>query len=160
MATPEQLHKVLMDCVNRARNVLEHAGTFYPLGSEIRADGQLNGVAGHNGEEHPNPADLYKLLADSFLAKARSGEVIAAGLAANADIPAELEDPTRDGIRVWLEGLGFSRYVYFPYRTEKGGFFRKGFTVNLYEPFSVELAAGWFPAVATPSTSLGRTREE
>jgi len=133
-----------MHCADFAKTMLENSGTFYPFGAEIRADGQLHAIGGYNGEEHPVPTKIYKLLADAFLSQAREGNIIAAALAANVNIPAEYEPPWSDGIRVWLEGKGFARFIYFPYRMEKRGFFRKGFAIELAEPIAVEIALSWF----------------
>jgi hypothetical protein len=144
LATPEQLHKALMYCADFAKTMLEDSGTFYPFGAEIRSDGQLHGIGGYNGEEHPVPTEIYKLLAEAFSSQAREGNILAAALAANVNIPAEYEPPCSDGIRVWLEGEGFARFIYFPYRMEKRGFFRKGFTVEMVEPIAVEITPGWF----------------
>jgi hypothetical protein len=144
MATPEQLHQALMHCANFAKTMLEDSGNFYPFGAEIRVDGQLHAIGGYNGEERPVPTEIYKLLAGAFSSQARDGNIIAAALAANVNIPAEYEPPCSDGIRVWLEGEGFARFIYFPYRIKKRGFLRKGFAVELAEPISIEVAPGWF----------------
>ena len=137
-----------MQCIEFGKTMLEDSGTFYPFGAEIRSDGQLQAIGGYNGEEHPDPREIYKLLAQSFAAKAKSGEILAAGLAANVDIPAEYEPPYRDGLRVWLEGEGFARFIYVPYRSEKRGLFRKGFNVIMAEPIAVEIGPGWFSTAA------------
>ncbi len=124
--------------------MLEDSGEFYPFGAVILADGKFTAVGGYDGEEHPKPTDIYGLLAKAFQNQAQSGEILAAALAANVNIPAQYEAPVTDGLRVWLEGEGFSRFIYVPYKLAKKGFLRKGYTAQLFEPIAVTIDPFWF----------------
>ena len=132
-ATPQQLHEMLTYCMEFAQIMLERAGEFYPFGATLDAQGQVGAQGGWNGEEHPNPREIYKLLADSFASMANSGEIRGAALAANVDVPAEYEAPARDALRVHLEADGYARFIYIPYRLHRRLFRRKR-EVELFEP--------------------------
>jgi hypothetical protein len=144
VATPEQLHELLKYCMEFGRTMLEDSGEFYPFGAAIRSDGQLNARGGYDGNEHPSPVDILRLLAESFAGEAADGSILAAALAANVNIPAEYSPPVGDGLRVQVEGVGFSRYIYVPYRLQKRGLFRKGFSVQFWDPIPVGIDAEWF----------------
>ena len=142
----QQLHELLMYCINFARTMLEDSGEFYPFGANVTADGKLGAVGAHDGEEHPEPQQLYQILAGAFTAGAQNGELLAAALAANVNIPAQFSSPVPDAVRVHLESSGYSRFVYVPYRLSRQGFLRKKTVVELSEPFSVEIHPTFFAA--------------
>jgi hypothetical protein len=146
VATPEQLHELLKYCMEFGRTVLENSGEFYPFGAVIRSDGKLNAVGGWDGNGKPNPLDIHRLLADGFARQAADGSILAAALAANVNIPAEYAPPVGDGLRAQVEAAGFSRYIYVPYRVEKRGLFRKGFSAKFWDPIPVAVNAEWFVA--------------
>jgi hypothetical protein len=146
MATPEQLHELLKYCMDFGRTMLEDSGDFYPFGATIRTDGQVTAAGGYDGTERPTPTDIYRLLSDAFSKQVTEGSILAAALAANVNIPKEYSPPVSDGLRVQLEGSGYSRYIYVPYRTAKRGLFRKGHSTQFFEPFAVEVNPVWFLA--------------
>lgn len=125
--------------------MLQDSGTFYPFGAVVGADGKVGAYGGFNGEERPNPAEIYAILSGAFASQARDGTILAAALAANVNIPAEYQPPSNDGIRVWLGSKGYSRFIYLPYRIQKRGLFRKGFSVEVAEPIAVDVPQAWFP---------------
>ena len=145
-ASPEQQKSLFDHCLDFATTMLVDSGEFHPFGAEISADGQLRAVGGWNGEERPNAGELYALLQEAFIARARNGDTIAAALAANVDVPANYESPYPDAVRIQLEAHENSRFIYVPYRINKAGLFRKSRTVEFSEPFAVALAGGWFEA--------------
>lgn len=142
---PHKLHELLSYCIDFAKAMLSDSGDFYPFGAAIAPSGQVKAVGGYDGKEHPAPHDIYRLLGESFLIGAREGELCAVALAANVNIPSEFNPPTSDGLRVHLECLGFSRFIYVPYALERKGLFRKSIVATFYEPIPVEVGATFFP---------------
>lgn len=143
-ATPEQIHEMFSYCMGFARTMLENAGDFYPFGATLAPDGVVAAIGGYNGEERPNPREIYKLLSDAFVAGALNGQFAGVALAANVNIPAQYSPTAPDGLRVQLESSGYARYVYVPYRLKKEGIFKKKIVVEFDEPFSVDIAANFF----------------
>lgn len=148
---PEQLHELLTYCVDFAKLMLNDSGEFYPFGAVIGVEGKLKAVGASDGNERPSPQDLYNLLGATFKAQATSGEIIAAAMATNVNIPPAYETPYPDGIRVLLESRDYSRFVYFPYRLSKSGIFKKKISLTVSEPFSVAIPASFFSHSPTPS---------
>lgn len=131
---------MLSYCHDFARVMLESSGEFCPFGATLSPEGKVVAVGGHIGEEKPAAGDLYKFFLSSFAESARKNEIAGAALAANVNIPEEFESPSRDGVRVHLEALGYSRFVYIPYRITRRGIFRKTIEAEFFEPFAVEIA--------------------
>lgn len=145
-ASPEQLHELLMYCINFARTMLEKAGDFYPFGATLTPDGKVAAAGGHNGEEHPQPQEIYRLLAGAFSSGARTGEFMGVALAANVNIPAQFSSPSPDGVRVHIEASGYSRFMYVPYKIKVSGMFKKHKAIEFSEPFSVQVPPNFFAA--------------
>ncbi len=143
-ATPEQLHELLIYCIDFSRTMLEKSGEFYPFGGTLSAAGKVCAVGGHNGEEHPQSQEIFLLLAEAFSSSARNGEILGAALTADVNIPTHYSPEYPDGVRVQLESEGFSRYVYIPYKITKSGIFRMSRKVEMAEPFSVEIEPNFF----------------
>jgi hypothetical protein len=119
--------------------MLEDAGDFYPFGAVIGVDGELVAVGGYDGDEHPNPEDIYQLLFDALASDARFGGVLATAIAANVNIPSDYKSPSPDGLRVRLEAEGYCRLIYVPYTLAKRGFFKRTTIANYGEPISVDV---------------------
>jgi hypothetical protein len=143
-ASPEKLHELLMYCLNFASTMLEKTGEFYPFGATLSPDGTVSATGGYNGEEHPQSQEIYQLLADAYRSGARTGEFIGVALAANVNIPAQFSPTSPDGIRVHIEAAGYSRFVYVPYKIKVSGIFKKTKSVELGEPFGVEIPPNFF----------------
>jgi hypothetical protein len=143
-ASPEQLHEMLMYCINFARTMLADAGDFYPFGATLSPLGTVSAVGGYDGEERPKPQEIYQLLGNAFISGAREGTYLGVALAANVNIPGQYAPPSPDGLRVHLESDGYSRFMYVPYRLKKEGFFKKRTVVEFSEPFAVEIAPTFF----------------
>jgi hypothetical protein len=142
--SPEKLHELLSYCTDFAKTMLNGSGEFYPFGAAVAKDHKVRAVGGYDGNEYPNPQDIYRLLADGFTVNAKDGSILAAALAANVNIPDAYEAPTRDGVRVHLECVGYSRFIYTPFRITKKGLFKKSHFVEFFEPFSVEVPPSFF----------------
>lgn len=138
-ASPEQLHELLMYCIEFARMMLEEAGTFYPFGAVLSSDGKVGGVGGSTGEQRPQPQDVYKLLTGAFVNGARSGQYSGTALAANVTIPVQYSPAFPEGLRVHLESAEYARFVYVPYKLGGNGMLGKKRLVELSEPFAVEI---------------------
>ncbi|MCI0429865.1 MAG: hypothetical protein L0210_04905 [Rhodospirillales bacterium] len=143
-ATPEQLRDLLSYCVDFARTMLNDSGDFYPFGAIVGRDGCVSAVGGCDGNEKPKSQDIYRLLADAFGSDARSGKILAAALAANVDIPSRYSPPYPDGLRIHIEGQGFSRLIYVPYRLKREGLPSGTAVAELAEPISVEITPRFF----------------
>lgn len=145
-ASAEQLHKLLMYCIDFARTMLQDSGEFYPFGAHLSSDEKLCAIGGYNGEEHPNPKEIYQLLCDGFAKGIQDGTLLGIAVAANVNIPAQYSPAVPDGLRVHLESDGFSRHVYVPYRLTRQGATEKPM-LEFLEPFSVEIPPTFFSGV-------------
>jgi hypothetical protein len=138
-AIPEELHALLKYCMEFSRVMLVDSGQFQPFGATVGKDGKVAAVAGDIGSEHPDSRERYPFLAGAFAEQARSGQIFAAALAANVNIPAEYPSRYRDGVRVQIESARYARYIYVPYRVQGRGLFRRERSVSFGEPFAVEI---------------------
>ncbi|NML08914.1 hypothetical protein HHL08_01935 [Sphingobium sp. AR-3-1] len=143
-ASPEQLHSAFSYCVDFAKHMLEDSGSFLPFGAALSTSGDVKAVAGWNGEEHPAPAEIYQLLSSALRDEATNKTIAGSAVAVDVNIPAAYDPPLPDGIRVRLEGDGYSRYIYVPYVIKMSGLLRRKREVKLAEPFSVEVPAEVF----------------
>jgi hypothetical protein len=144
VASPEKLHELLMYCLNFASTMLEKSGEFYPFGATLSSDGKVSAIGGYGGKEHPQFQEVYQLLANGFRSGALTGEFIGVALAANVNIPEQFSPASPDGIRVHIEASGYSRFVYAPYKIKASNMFKKTKSVELSEPFAVEIPANFF----------------
>jgi len=69
---------------------------------------------------------------------------LGSAIAVDVNIPSNYNPTLPDGIRVHLEGEGYSRYIYVPYSIKMVGLVRRKREVVLAEPFSVEVPAEVF----------------
>jgi hypothetical protein len=149
---PAALSAIVDGCVDFAREMLEKAGDFYPFGETLDAAGKRAMVGGYDGNEHPDAREIYTLLQGAFRDAARSGQISAAALAVNVNIPTDYESPYPDGIRVLIEAVGYSRYLYFPYRVHPQSLVarlaKRRRVVDLAEPFTVGIP----PQLFVPGT--------
>lgn len=146
VASPEQLHQAFMYCLEFAKQMLEDSGSFIPFGAALDPAGKVRAVAGWNGEEHPKPTEMFQLLVEALRAESATGAIFGAAVAVDVNIPASFDSPYPDGIRVLLEGEGYSRFVYVPYVIKTVGLLRRKREVSFAEPFSIEVGATIFPS--------------
>lgn len=155
---PELLTAMLAGTLRFAKLMLGKAGEFYPFGETADPAGTRSMRGGYNGEEHPDPREIYLLLQDAFARNVAEGNVAAVALAANVDIPEQYEAPYRDAIRVHVEAQGYSRYIYLPYRIETRSLvrrlFRRPYAVSYAEVFSVDAPPVMFPAGGPADASI------
>jgi hypothetical protein len=144
VASPEQLNAALMYCLDFASHMLENSASFLPFGAKLTEAGEVQAVGGWTGEEHPAPTELYALLAAALRSEAKTGTIAGSALAVDVNIPPEYNPVLPHGIRVHLEGEGYSRYIYTPYAIKAVGPLRRKREVVLTEPFSVKVPADVF----------------
>lgn len=119
---PEKLHELLTYCTEFAETMLKDSGEFYPFGAALDSDLKIRAVGAHNGDEHPAPGELCRILGDTFIGQARSSEIAAAAIACD----------------------GFSRYIYVPYSVSVKGLIKKSRSIIFYEPIAVGIDAQIF----------------
>jgi hypothetical protein len=128
---PHRLEEILNYCLNFAKMMISKHGEFYPFGAVLDAKGKLNAHGSWTGAENPPGTDVYRLLQDSMRTQFRDGKIVAAGIAANVNIPPQYHASHADGIRIHLECSGYSRFIYLPYQITQD-------SVAYGELFSVE----------------------
>jgi hypothetical protein len=143
-ATPAQLHELLTYCMDFAQIMLKESGEFYPFGAGLSPEGKVVAVGGHDGNEYPKAQEIYHLLAEAFVFKAKSGKIFGAALAANVNVPEQYNSPSRDALRVHLETEGYARFIYVPYEITKSGFLKRNSAIILHELFSIEVRPVFF----------------
>jgi hypothetical protein len=143
-ATPAQLHELLAYCMDFAETMLRESGEFYPFGAVLSPEGAVVAVGGDDGNQHPEPQEIYRLLTEAFVSEAKSGKIFGAALAANVNVPEQYESPSRDALRARLETEGFARFFYIPYEITESGPLNKKSALILHEPFSVEVSPAFF----------------
>lgn len=143
-ASSEQLHSAFSYCLDFAKRMLEDIGSFLPFGAVLNTSGEVKAVAGWNGDEHPAPTEIYQLLSSALRGESVSNNILGSAIAVDVNIPAAYDPPLRDGIRVHLEGDGYSRYIYVPYAIKVSGLLQRRREIILAEPFSIEVPAEVF----------------
>ncbi|HYJ53071.1 MAG TPA: hypothetical protein VEW04_07850, partial [Allosphingosinicella sp.] len=126
-------------CTEFARRMLEDVGEFYPFGAEINASRELAALGFSDGEERPLPQELYSYAQNVLTQRAASGEVLGAAIAANVDIPPQLDPTYPDGIRVHVESEGFCRLIYLPYAIGRSGLFGRNRTIKYDDMLGVDV---------------------
>ena len=101
--------------------MLSKHGEFYPFGSAMSTDGEIEAHAAYDGDEQPPSQQLIDLLTQGFRQQARSGKIRAAAICCDVrTIPPGRSEKT-DAICVSAEHQnGEAADVYLPYK--KGWF--------------------------------------
>jgi hypothetical protein len=123
---PHALTALLESVTDFAKLMVGKAGEFYPFGGFLSADGRVNQLAVHDGQEHPDRHDVYRQMEDALRKRVTIGEASAIALVADVNIPAAYRPPFPDGIRVLVEASGYSRFFYLPYSRPRRGFLSLG----------------------------------
>ncbi len=99
-----------------AQQMLVERGDFYPFGATMKADGKIEQVAAHTGEEFPEPQQLIDLLLGGYHAQAVKGELRATALCLDSLTIPPGQSQKSDAICVRLEHVdGESVDVFLPY---------------------------------------------
>jgi len=112
---PHVLVTLLESVTDFAKLMVAKAGEFYAFGGFVDADGRVNQLAVHDGQEHPDRHDVYRRMEEALRRLVLNREASAIALVADVNIPPEYQPPFPDGIRVQIETPGFSRFFYVPY---------------------------------------------
>jgi hypothetical protein len=104
-----------------AEQMLSSHGEFLPFGVMMRSNGELAPVAGYDGDEHPQSADLIRLIKEGFVQSARKGEAKATALAYDMRIKLSPTGESSDAIAVSMNHRdNYSIVVIFPYKIDSG----------------------------------------
>ena len=148
IVNPELLAALLDTTSEFAKEMLEKCNDFYPFGASIGPDQQIGLDAAYDGDEHPDPRELYQMLVQGFSEGAANGKYIAVAIAANVNIPSEYQPTYPDGIRVLIESRDYSRFIYLPFRfgpvSPFARLLRHPRPVEYGEMFAVEVGHGLF----------------
>lgn len=117
-----KLQELLTYCLNSAREKLSEHGRFSPFGGTLTPDGKVVAVGAPEGDGAPSGGELAQALISSFHKEYSEGEITAAALTANVDVPEKYKADYNDGIRVSLEHAGFSRHYFLPYQQSDDGY--------------------------------------
>ncbi len=117
---PHRLEELLNYCLGFAKQIVESHGGFHPFGAVLSPSGVVTSVGAYIGEEHPNGADVFRLLQSAMQSQFQKREIVAASIATDVNIPPQYQPTFPDGIRVLLECSGHARYIYLPYRVSSG----------------------------------------
>jgi len=112
---PHVLATLLESVTDFAKLMVAKAGEFYAFGGYVDADGRVNHLAVHDGQEHPDRHDVYRRMEEALRKLVLNGEASAIALVGDVNIPPAYQPPFPDGIRVLIETAGFSRFFYLPY---------------------------------------------
>src|SRR2546426_1377236 len=79
MAHPD-LDQLLNALLPFAQQMLSKHGEFYPFGSAMTTDGQIQAHGAYDGDEHPPSQQLIDLLTQAFRQQAAAGHIRAAAI--------------------------------------------------------------------------------
>jgi hypothetical protein len=113
----ESLAALLQYSESFAKQMLVEAGEFHPFGAIVNVGGKVEALAGHIGVEFPKGQELYEFLQGAVNQLAAEKKILAYALVANVNVPAELNAPLPEGIRVHVVAPDYSRMIYTPYRS-------------------------------------------
>lgn len=114
-ASLQSLAQLKMYCESLAKELLLRNYEFTPFCAYLTPAHELQHLAAI-GSEHSSPQELYELLFRSLASLHEDGKLGAYALTSNVTIPSELSSPFPDGIRLHVETVGYSRFLYTPYR--------------------------------------------
>ena len=107
-ASLESLDFLTNHCENFAKRRLATSGEFFPFGAFVNAQGKVEALAVTDGQERPDPRRILELMHEVVQQLASDGRLRADAIATHVDIPAKVEPPLPDGIRMQVETPGLS----------------------------------------------------
>jgi len=115
--TPKEECEVLMnELLPVASTFLNKNGEFYPFGSVLKIDGQVEQVAFYDGDEFPKSEDVIKNLINVFHQRALNSEIKASGIIWDAKVVCP-DNTKSDAIAISLEHIDdYCVTVFFPYK--------------------------------------------
>jgi hypothetical protein len=104
-----------------AEELLTAQGGFLPFGGAMRPDGQLVSIAGYDGNERQESADVIAFLKAAFIAAARNAEYKATAIVYDVRVKLPSSEEKSDAIAVSLNHRDdYSVVVLFPYKIDSG----------------------------------------
>ena len=91
----------------------------------VTAEGELQACQADTGSDMPDVTKIIQASVDALEESLRSGEARLTGLAINVNIPAEIEAPCRDGVRMDFCSGPMISTVYFPYKVKRVGLLKR-----------------------------------
>jgi hypothetical protein len=144
----ESLAALLQYSESFAKQMLVEAGEFHPFGAFVNPEGKIEALAGHIGTDFPKGQELYEFLQGAVNQLAAEKKILAYSLVANVNVPAELNSPLPDAVRIHVVAPGYSRMIYTPYRSLSYRALRKFLTflplVEYVEEIAVDVASNSF----------------
>jgi hypothetical protein len=104
-----------------AQQMLARAGTFHPFGAFINADGQVETVAGYDGNEHPQPREIIDLITRGFRQRVADHTCRAVGICVDVRFVPPGQTERVDAALASLEDAAGGLNVYLPYRKQPDG---------------------------------------
>lgn len=119
----DDLEKLLNFLLPLAKKHLNSFGEFYPFAAATEVNGKIAAIAAYTGAEHPTSHDVRNTLVKILQDQAKSGKIIATGLAENMSVVIPGKVTKSDAVLVTLERTsGKSVRVYAPYRKTQDGY--------------------------------------
>lgn len=113
------------------QQMLNKHGEFYPYAAVVGGEGAVTLVAGHLGEERPQPTELLEFLLQALRKQVVEEECRAAGVCVNVSVVDPRNGQKGDALHFIFEhSAGDAFEVYFPYRKR----FLRGFQFE--KPFA------------------------
>jgi hypothetical protein len=99
----ENLDNLLSSVISFAQGMLSKRGTFFPFGSAMAPNGEINLVRSYDDKPNLSAEEVANLLLEGFRASARAGEYKAIALCVDVRIDSPDGSGKTDAIRVTLE---------------------------------------------------------
>jgi hypothetical protein len=116
----DQLAVLLQASLDRAKELLEVAGSFLPFASRADLTGAIEFLEIENGGGGETLDALYRHLGAVLAEDALRGGILAASLVANTGLPADVDGGFDTAVSVFVEARDFCRSIVAPYRFAGG----------------------------------------
>lgn len=117
----EDVQKLVNAIVGFAYKLLVEQGEFYPFAGAMKPDGEIVGVAGHNGDDLPSSTEVIELLKEGLREGASEGAYIATVIVYDVQLSVTDEDEMPDAVVAAIDHRdGYSQMVFFPYELHDG----------------------------------------
>lgn len=110
-----ELLELLDRCTRQARERLVRFGTVWPFGAYVCPAGYVHALESDPANYTLPHYVQYEILHDRLVAMAWDDRLIAYSLAAQINVPPELDAASTQSIRVHFESPGISTYLYTPF---------------------------------------------
>ena len=122
MTTPKaECENLMNSALPFAEQMLREHGEFFPYGAALKGNGEMASVAGYDGREKPPSNDIIRMLKQSFVQGAKSGDYKATALVYNVKVTLPSSHQKSDAIVVSLNHReNYSVVVFFPYQLRNG----------------------------------------